>query len=63
MNYDDYSIWIDLYFQTNHNKRLNMTYEVKIFLTKLGIDNIISIAKKINKIKINFHTKLNFNII
>ena len=40
-----------------------MTYEVKIFLTKLEIDNIKSIAKKINKIKINFHTKLNFNII
>ena len=39
-----------------------MNYEVKISLIKKGIDTIKSITKKTNKIKINFLSKLNFNI-
>ena len=37
MDYDDSSPWIDFY-QTEHNKKLDMTYEMKIPLAKLGIN-------------------------
>ena len=36
MDYDDSSPWIDFY-TTSHNKNLDMTYEMKIPLAKLGI--------------------------
>ena len=36
MDYDDSSPWIDFY-ATSHNKNLDMTYEMKIPLAKLGI--------------------------
>jgi alpha-amylase len=38
MDYSESSNWIDFYSQTNHNKNLDMTYEMKIPLAKLGID-------------------------
>lgn len=38
MDYDDSSKWIDFYAETSHNKRLDMTYEMRIPLAKLGID-------------------------
>ena len=38
MDYSESSNWIDFYYQTNHNKNLDMTYEMKIPLAKLGID-------------------------
>ncbi len=37
MDYSESSNWIDFYSQTNHNKNLDMTYEMKIPLAKLGI--------------------------
>jgi alpha-amylase len=38
MDYDDSSNWIDFYSETKHNKKLDMTYEMRIPLAKLGID-------------------------
>ena len=38
MDYDESSNWIDFYKDTNHNKNLDMTYEMRIPLTKLGIN-------------------------
>ena len=38
MDYSDSSNWIDFYSATGHNKNLDMTYEMKIPLAKLGID-------------------------
>ena len=38
MDYDDSSNWIDFYKDTNHNKNLDMTYEMRIPLAKLGIN-------------------------
>ena len=38
MDYSESSNWIDFYADTNHNKNLDMTYEMKIPLAKLGID-------------------------
>ena len=37
MDYSESSNWIDFY-STGHNKRLDMTYEMRIPLAKLGID-------------------------
>ena len=37
MDYSESSNWIDFY-TTSHNKKLDMTYEMKIPLAKLGID-------------------------
>ena len=38
MDYDESSNWIDFYKDTNHNKNLDMTYEMRIPLAKLGIN-------------------------
>ena len=38
MDYSESSNWIDFYSSTNHNKKLDMTYEMRIPLAKLGID-------------------------
>ena len=38
MDYKDSSPWIDFYSSTDHNKQLDMTYEMRIPLAKLGID-------------------------
>ena len=38
MDYDELSNWIDFYKDTNHNKNLDMTYEMRIPLAKLGIN-------------------------
>jgi alpha-amylase len=37
MDYDDSSDWIDFYSSTEHNKQLDMTYEMSIPLSKLGL--------------------------
>ena len=37
MDYDESSNWIDFYKDTNHNKNLDMTYEMRIPLAKLGL--------------------------
>ena len=38
MDYDESSNWIDFYKDTNHNKNLDMTYEMRIPLATLGIN-------------------------
>lgn len=52
MDYDDSSNWIDFYASTDHNKRLDMTYEMKIPLAKLGIDKEYIKTKGIGIIKV-----------
>ena len=37
MDYSDSSNWIDFYSDTNHDKNLDMTYEMSIPLAKLGL--------------------------
>ena len=37
MDYDDSSKWIDFYASTEHDKKLDMTYEMSIPLAKLGL--------------------------
>ena len=53
MDYSESSNWIDFYASTNHNKKLDMTYEMKITLAKLGIDKEYIKKKGIGIIKVS----------
>ena len=53
MDYDDSSNWIDFYSQTSHDKSKDMTYEMSIPLSKLGIDKNYIKSNGIGIIKVS----------